>query len=111
MDECDNSRTGRNKGSFSEQPNPDRAEHRQTYAIIHRGNPSSCKRDARRRTRNGRTQIPPSKVGLLCVHYPYSVQVTVPALSKDSVRGIYGIPEAATLLSRVFDNGSLGSTT
>ena len=29
------------------------------------------------------------------------MQVTVPALSKDSVRGVHGIPEAATLLSRV----------
>ena len=39
------------------------------------------------------------------------MQITVPALLKDTVRGIYGIPEAVTLLSRVFDNGSLGSTT
>ena len=35
------------------------------------------------------------------------MQVTVPALSKDSVRGIYGIQEAATLLSRVFDKVAL----
>ena len=53
----------------------------------------------------------PSKAGILCIHCPHSMQVTVPALSKDSVHGIYGIPEAAILLSRVFDNGSLRSTT
>ena len=38
------------------------------------------------------------------------LQVTVPALSKDSIRGVHGIPEAVTLLSRVFDNSSLRST-
>ena len=35
------------------------------------------------------------------------MQVPVPALSKDSIRGVYGILEAATLLSRVFHNGGL----
>ena len=40
-----------------------------------------------------------------------TLQITVPALSKDCVRGIHGIPEATTLLSRVFNNSSLGSTT
>ena len=40
-----------------------------------------------------------------------SVQVTVPALSKDCIHGIYGTPEAATLLSRVFNNSSLESAT
>ena len=53
----------------------------------------------------------PSKAGILCIHCPHSMQITVPTLSKDSLRGIHGIPEAATLLSRVFDYSSLGSTT
>ena len=39
------------------------------------------------------------------------MQITVPTLSKDSLCGIHGIPEAATLLSRVFDYSSLGSAT
>ena len=56
-------------------------------------------------------KFPPSKAGLLCVHCPHSLQITVPALSKDRVPGIRGIPEATTLLSRVFNNSSLGSTT
>ena len=37
------------------------------------------------------------------------MQITVPALPKDCIRGIHGIPEATTLLSRVFHNSSLGS--
>ena len=39
-----------------------------------------------------------------------TMQVTVPALSKHSIRGVHGIPEATTLLSRVFDYSSLRST-
>ena len=39
------------------------------------------------------------------------VQKVYPSFCTPTVRGIYGIPEAARLLSRVFDNGSLGSTT
>ena len=111
VDGCSHCRTRRNKSHLGNKPSTGRAKHWRTNAIIHCSNPSGCKRSAHRRTRNGRTQIPPSKVGLLCVHCPYSVQVTVPALSKDFLRGMYGIPEAATLLSRVFDNDSLGSTT
>ena len=111
MDGRSHGRTQQNKIHTGNKSGPGRAQHGRTYAIIHRGNPSSCKRDARRRTRNGRTQIPPSKASLLCVHCPHSVQITVPALSKDCIRGIHGIPEAATLLSRVFNNSSLGSTT
>ena len=39
------------------------------------------------------------------------MQITVPTLSKDSIRGIHGIPEITTLLSRVFNYGGLRSTT
>ena len=111
VDGCCHGWTQRNKSHIGNKPSPGRAKHWRTNAIIHCGNSSSSKRSARRRARSGRTQIPPSKAGLLCVHCPYSMKITVPALSKDSVRGIYGILEAATLLSRVFDNGSLESTT
>ena len=47
------------------------------------------------------------------IMYPPSspMQNTVPTLSKDSIRGIDGIPEITTLLSRVFDYGGLRSTT
>ena len=105
------SRIVRNKSHTGNQPNPGRTIHRRTSSVVHCGNSSSCKRSARCRTRSGWTQIPPSKAGLLCVHCPHSLQITVPALSKDCVRGIHGIPEATTLLSRVFNNSSLGSTT
>ena len=111
VDGCCHCRTRRNKSHIGNRPCPGRAKHWRTNAIIHCGNSSSSKRSACCRARNGWTQISHSKVGLLCVHCPYSMQITVPTLSKDSVHGIYGIPEAATLLSRVFDNGSLRSTT
>ena len=39
------------------------------------------------------------------------MQISVRTLSKDSVRGLHGIPEAKTLLSRVFDYRRLRSTT
>ena len=39
------------------------------------------------------------------------MQITVPTLSKDSIRGIHGISEITTLLSRVFYYGGLRSTT
>ena len=111
VDRCSHGRTRQNKSHLGNKSSPGRAKHWRTNAIIHCSNPSGRKRSAHHRTRNGRTQIPPSKAGLLCVHCPYSMQVTVPALSKDCVRGIYGIPEAVTLLSRVFNNSSLGSAT
>ena len=105
------SRIGRDKSHTGNQPNPGRAKHRRINAFVHCGNSSSCKRTARRRTRSGRTQIPSLKAGILCIHCPHSMQVTVPTLSKDSLCGIHGIPEAATLLSRVFNYSSLGSAT
>src|SRR3954467_2204963 len=111
VDGCSHGRTRRNKSHIGNKPSPGRAKHWRTNAIVHCRNTSGRKRSARRRTRNGWTQIPPSKVGLLCVHCPHSVQITVPVLSKNCVRGIHGIPEAATLLSRVFNNSSLRSTT
>src|SRR3954464_14672090 len=111
VDGCSHGRTRRNKSHLGNKPSPGHAKCWRTNAIIHCSNPSGRKHSARRRTRNGRTQITPSKAGLLCVHCPHSVQITVPALSKDCVRSIHGIPEAATLLSRVFNNSSLGSTT
>ena len=111
MDGCSHGRTRQNKSHTGNKPSPSRAKHWRTNAIIHCSNTLGCKRIARRRTRSGRTQIPPSKAGLLCVHCPHSVQITVPALLKDWLHGIHGIPEATTLLSRVFNNSSLGSTT
>ena len=39
------------------------------------------------------------------------MKITVPTLPKDSIHGIYGIPEITTLLSRVFNHGGLRSTT
>ena len=111
MDGCSHGRTRRNKSHTGNKPSPGRAKHWRTNAIIHCSNPSGRKRSARRRMRNGWTQIPPSKAGLLFVHCPHSLQIMVPALSKDRVRGIHGIPEATTLLSRVFNNSSLGSNT
>ena len=111
VDRCRNGRTRRDKSHIGNKSGPGRAQLGRTNVIIYRGNTSSCKHGARRRTRNGRTQVPPSKTSLLCVHRPNSMQVRVPALSKDSVCGVHGIPEAATLLSRVFDYSSLGSAT
>ena len=110
VDGCGHGRIGRNKSRIGHQPNPGRANCWRTNDIIYSSNPPSCKRSARRRTRNGRTQIPPSKTSLLHVHCPHSMQVTVPALPKDSVRSVHGVPEATTLLSRVFNNSSLRST-
>ena len=111
VDGCRHSRTRRNQSHTGNKSGPGRAQHGRTNAIIYRGNSSSCERGPRCQTRNGRTQVPPSKTSLLSVHCPNSMQVMVPALSKDSVRGVYGIPEAATLLSRVFNNSSIGSAT
>ena len=39
------------------------------------------------------------------------MQIPIPALSKDSVRGLHGIPAAVALLSRVFDHGGFRSIT
>ena len=39
------------------------------------------------------------------------MQIPIPTLSKNSIRGLHGIPEAVTLLSRVFDYSGLRSTT
>ena len=111
VDGRSHSRIGRNKSHSGHQPNLGRAKCRRTNAVIYSGNSPSCKRSARRRTRYRRTQIPTSKAGLLCVHCPHSTQITVPTLSKDSIRGIYGMPEITTLLSRVFNYGGLRSTT
>ena len=104
-------RIGRNKSHPGHQPNLGRAKCRRTNAIICSDNLPSCKCSARRRTRDGRTQIPTSKAGILCIHCPQSMQITVPKLSKDSICGIHGIPEITTLLSRVFNYGGLRSTT
>ena len=109
MDGCCHGWTRRNKGHIGNKSGPGRAQLGRTNVIIYCDNTSSCKRGAHRRTRNRRTQIPPSKTNLLRVHCPHSMQVTVPALSKYCVRGIYGIREATTLLSRVFDNSGLRS--
>ena len=107
MDGCCHGRTRRNKGHIGNKSGPGRAQLGRTNVIIHRGNTSGCKRGARRRTRNRRTQIPSSKTSVLRFN---SMQVPVSTLSKDSVRGVYGILEATTLLSRVFDISGLRST-
>ena len=44
------------------------------------------------------------------------MKIPITTLSKNSIRGLYGIPEATTLLSRVLDHGgfsrnTLGDTT
>ena len=111
VDGCRHGRTRGNKSHIGNKPCPGRAKHRRTNAIVHCSNPSSCQRSTRRRAGNGRTQIPPSKAGLLCVHCPHPMQITVPTLSKDCICGIHGIPEATTLLSRVLNHSSIGSTT
>ena len=101
----------KNKGPLGQQSSPDRAKYWRTYAIIHSYNTPDCKRNTCHRTRSRWTQVPAPKAGILRVHYPYSMQISVPTLSKDSVRGLHGIPETTTLLSRVFDHGGLRSTT
>ena len=111
VDGCRHGQTRRNKSHIGNKPRPGRAKHRRTNAIVHCSNPSSCQRSTRHRAGNGRTQIPPSKAGLLCVHCPHPMQITVPTLSKDCICGIHGILEATTLLSRVFNHSSIGSTT
>ena len=62
-------------------------------------------RRARRRTRTGRTQIPTSKTSILRIYCPHTVQIPVPPLPKDSIRGLHGIPQATTLLPGVFNHG------
>ena len=39
------------------------------------------------------------------------MQIPVPPLSKDSIRGLHGIPKATTLLPGVFDHVGLRSAT
>ena len=91
MDGCRHGRTRRNKGHIGNKSGPGRAQLGRTNVIIYRGNTSSCKRGARHRTRNERTQIPSSKTSVLHIHCPNSMQVPVSTLSKDSVRGVHGI--------------------
>ena len=110
VDGCRHGRTQRNKSHIGNKPGPGRTQHRRTNVIIYRGNTSSCKCGARRRTRNRRAQIPSSKTSVLCIHCLNSMQVPVSTLSKDSACGVHGILEAATLLSRVLDNSGLRST-
>ena len=111
VDGCGHGRTGRNKCTLGHKPNPDRAKHWRTHAIIHSRNKPSCERSAHHRTRGRQTQVPAPKASILHVHCPHSMQISVPTLSKDSIRGFHGIPEAMTLLSIVFDYGGLRSTT
>ena len=106
-----NGRIGRNKSSSCEQPNPGRAERWRTYVVIHSRNTPSCECGARRGTRGGQTQIPAPEAGILRIHCPHTMKVTVPTLSKDSIGGLHGIPETMTLLSRVFNHSGLLSTT
>ena len=110
MDGCCHNRTRRNKGHTGNKSGPGCAQPGRTYVIIYRSNTSSCQRGTRRRARDRRAQIPSSKTSVLRIHCLNSMQVPVPTLSKDSVCGVHGIPEAATLLLRVFHNGGLRST-
>ena len=111
VDGCGKGRTGRNKGSFSEQPNTRCTERQQTHVIIHIGNTPSRECGAHRRTKGGHAQISASKAGILCIHRPHTMQIPVPSLPKNRIRGLHGIPETTTLLSRVLDHGGLQSTT
>ena len=111
VDGCGHGQTGRDKGPIIQQSSPGHAKYGRTYAIIHSCNTPGCKRSAHRRTRNRRTQVPAPKVGILRVHYPHSMQISIPTLSKDSVCGLHGILEVAALLSRVFNHGGIRSTT
>ena len=111
VDRCSNSWIGRNKGSFNKQPNPSRTKRQRTNAIIHICNTPGGERSTCRRTRRGWTQIPASESGILRVHCPHTMQIPVPSLPKDILRGLHGIPEAMTLLSRVLDYGGFRSTT
>ena len=106
-----NSQIGRNKGSSSKQPNPGRAKHQRTHVIIHISHTPSCECGTRCRTRGGQTQIPTPEAGILRIHCPHTMQILTPSLPKNSIRGLHGIPEATTLLSRVLNNGGLRSTT
>ena len=111
MDGCCHSRTRRNKGHTGNKSGPGHAQLGRTYVIIYCSNTSSCQRGTRRRARDRRAQIPSSKTSVLRIHCSNSMLVPVPTLSKDGVCGVHGIPEAPTLLSRVFDNSGLRSTT
>ena len=111
VDGCRHDRTRRNKSHTGNKPCPGRTKHWRTNVVIHRGNSPSCKRSPRRRMRNERTQMPYPETSVLRVHGPHSMQVLVPTLPKNSIHSLHGIPEAMTLLSRVFYNSSLGSTT
>ena len=110
VDGCRHGRTRRNKSHIGNKSGPGRAQPGRTYVIIYRSNTSSCQRGTRRRARDRRAQIPSSKTSVLRIHCLNSMQVPVPTLSKDSVCSVHGIPEAATLLSRVFHNGGFQST-
>ena len=68
VDGCRHGRTRKNKSHIGNKSGPGRAQRGRTNAIIYRCNTSSCKRGARCRTRNGRTQVPSPKTSLLRVH-------------------------------------------
>mgnify|MGYP005843023093 CR=1 FL=1 len=63
------------------------------------------------RARGGRTQISGLEAVILRIYYPHTMQIPVPTLSKNSIRGLHGIPETTALLSRVLNHGGLQSTT
>ena len=95
----------------SKQPNPSRAKCQRTNVIIHMCNTPGGERSTRHRARGGQTQIPALEVGILRIHYPNSMQIPIPSLSKDRICGLHGIPEATTLFPRVFDHSGFRSTT
>ena len=97
VDGCCHGRTRRNKGHIGNKSGPGCAQPGRTNVVIHRSNTSSCKRCTRRRTRNRRAQIPSSKTSVLRIHCLNSMQVPLPTLSKESVCGVHGIPEACLL--------------
>ena len=109
VDGCCHRRTQRNKGHIGNESGPSCTQPGRTNVVIHRSNASSCKCGTHHRTRDRRAQIPSSKTSVLCIHCVNPLQVPLPALSEDSVCGVHGIPEAPTLLSRVFDNSGLRS--
>ena len=111
MDECGYNWIGRNKDFVSRQPNPSRTKCWRAYVALHIRDSPGGERRTRRRTRGRGTQIPNPETSVLCIGGPYTMQISIPTLSEDSVCGLHGIPEAVALLSRVFDHGGIRSTT
>ena len=111
MEGCDYSWIGRNKDFVSRQPNPGRTRSWRAYVALYTCDSPGGKCRTRRRTRGRGTQISNPETSVLRIDGPYTMQISIPALSKHSICGLHGIPEATTLLSKVLDHGVIRSTT